>query len=54
MKNAAKPGGLSKTAAVSNLVRADYSEQSALSDSLVMAVEHLAKRISLFDHTYQG
>ena len=39
---------------VSNLVRADYSEKSALSDSLVMAVEHLAKRISLFDHTYQG
>ena len=39
---------------VSNLVRADYSEKSALSDSLVMAVEHLAKRISLAGYTYQG
>ena len=49
-----KAWGFIEDGRVSNLVRADYSEQSALSDSLVMAVEHLAKRISLFDHTYQG
>ena len=49
-----KAWGFIEDGRVSNLVRADYSEQSALSDSLIMAVEHLAKRISLFDHTYQG
>ena len=39
---------------VSNLVPADYTEKSALTHSLVMAVESLAKHISLADHTYQG
>jgi phosphoserine phosphatase len=39
---------------VSNLVPADYGEKSALSDSLIMAVESLANRISLAAHTYQG
>jgi hypothetical protein len=39
---------------VSNLVPADYGEKSALSDSLIMAVESMASRISLAAHTYQG
>ncbi len=39
---------------VSNLVPTDYSEGSGLSDSLIMAVESIAKRISLASHTYQG
>ncbi len=39
---------------VSNLVPADYTEKSALTHSLVMAVESLAKHISLAGHTYQG
>ena len=39
---------------VSNLARADYSEGSDLSNFLVMAVENIASRLSLADHTYQG
>ena len=39
---------------VSNLARADYSEKSTLADSLIMAVENLAERISLASHIYQG
>jgi hypothetical protein len=39
---------------VSNLVPTDYSEGSGLSDSLIMAVESIAGRISLASHTYQG
>ena len=39
---------------VSNLVPTDYREGSALSDSLMMAVESIASRISLASHTYQG
>lgn len=39
---------------VSNLVPTDYREGSALSDSLTMAVESIAARISLANHTYQG
>lgn len=39
---------------VSNLVPTDYKEGSGLSDSLIMAVESIAKRISLASHTYQG
>jgi len=39
---------------VSNLVPTDYSEGSGLSDSLIMAVESIAARISLASHTYQG
>ena len=39
---------------VSNLVPAEYGERSALSNSLIMAVESIANRISLSAHTYQG
>lgn len=39
---------------VSNLVPADYSEKSALTHSLIMAVESLATRISLAGTIYQG
>ena len=39
---------------LSNLARADYSEGSTLADSLRMAVENLAERISLASHIYQG
>jgi phosphoglycolate phosphatase-like HAD superfamily hydrolase len=39
---------------VSNLVPADYSDKSALSNSLIMAVESMARRIELNQMTYQG
>lgn len=39
---------------VSNLVPSDYTEGRGLSDSLMMAVESIARRISLASHTYQG
>ena len=39
---------------VSNLVPAEYGERTALSNSLVMAVESIARRISLEAATYQG
>lgn len=39
---------------VSNLVPADYTEKSALSNSLLMAVESMARKISLAGKTYQG
>ena len=39
---------------VSNLVPSDYSEKSALSYCLIMAVESIATRISLASQTYQG
>ena len=39
---------------VSNLVPADYSKSSALSISLMMATENIAKRIKLRSQTYQG
>jgi len=39
---------------VSNLVPADYSEGSALSDFLTMAVENLAWKITLEGRSYQG
>jgi hypothetical protein len=39
---------------VSNLVPADYSSGSALSNSLMMAVESMANRIALRRSTYQG
>ncbi len=39
---------------VSNLAPADYLENSALTHSLIMAVESLATRISLAGHVYQG
>jgi phosphoglycolate phosphatase-like HAD superfamily hydrolase len=39
---------------VSNLARADYGTRSSLSDSLMMAIESIARRIALRRHTYQG
>ncbi len=39
---------------VSNLVPADYSDRSALANSLMMAVESMARRIELTRLTYQG
>ena len=39
---------------VSNLVPADYREKSALSNSLDMAVEAVARRIAVNSSTYQG
>jgi hypothetical protein len=39
---------------VSNLVPADYSKKSALSNSLIMAVESIARRVALRQRTYQG
>ncbi|NKB37180.1 MAG: haloacid dehalogenase-like hydrolase [Gammaproteobacteria bacterium] len=39
---------------VSNLATQDYREGYGLSDSLIMAVESIARRISLASHTYQG
>ena len=39
---------------VSNLVPADYSLRSALSNSLTMAVEAMSRRIALRRSTYQG
>ena len=49
-----KAWGFIEDGRVSNLVPADYSEKSALTYFLIMAVESLAKRISLAGHTYQG
>ena len=46
--------GFAEQGRVLNLVPADYAENSALTNSLTMAVEQLAKRISLAGHTYQG
>jgi phosphoglycolate phosphatase-like HAD superfamily hydrolase len=39
---------------VSNLVPADYAERSALTNSLIMAIESMASRIRLNATTYQG
>jgi hypothetical protein len=39
---------------VSNLVPADYRKGSALSNSLIMAVESMARKIALRRSTYQG
>jgi len=39
---------------VSNLVPADYQEGSALSNSLLMAVESMVRRVELHEFTYQG
>ena len=39
---------------VSNLVPADYSKGSALEQSLLMAVDSMARRIALRGRTYQG
>ena len=39
---------------VSNLVPADYTEKSALANSLIMAVESMARKMELTRLTYQG
>ncbi len=39
---------------VSNLVPADYTENSALTNSLVMALESMSRKIELHHLTYQG
>ena len=39
---------------VSNLAPADFSANSATTNSLIMAVENFATKISLTSHTYQG
>jgi hypothetical protein len=39
---------------VSNLVPADYGEKSALTTSLMMALQSLANRVALRAQTYQG
>jgi hypothetical protein len=39
---------------VSNLVPADYGKKAALSDSLLMATESIARKIKLKGKTYQG
>ena len=39
---------------VSNLVPADYSKGSALEQSLLMAVDSMARRVALRGRTYQG
>jgi len=49
-----KAWGFIEDGRVSNLVPTDYREGSGLSDSLIMAVESIAGRISLASHTYQG
>lgn len=49
-----KAWGFIEDGRVSNLVPADYRDGSGLSDSLLMAVESIAGRISLASHTYQG
>lgn len=49
-----KAWGFIEDGRVSNLAPADYSEKSALTYSLTMAVESMATRLSLADHIYQG
>ena len=46
--------GFAEDGRVSNLVPADYSKKSALSNSLLMATEAIAKRIKLSGASYQG
>jgi|SRR5665213_740690 len=46
--------GFAEDGRVSNLVPADYSKRSALSNSLMMAVESIAKKMALQSQTYQG
>lgn len=46
--------GFTEDGRVSNLVPADYGKKSALSDSLLMATEAIAKRIKLTSTSYQG
>jgi hypothetical protein len=46
--------GFTEEGRVSNLVPADFTSRSALSDSLMMAVESIARRIALENQTYQG
>lgn len=46
--------GFAEDGRVSNLVPADYGRKSALSDSLLMATESIARRIKLAAASYQG
>ena len=46
--------GFTEDGRVSNLVPADYGKKSALSDSLMMATEAIARRIKLSGTSYQG
>lgn len=49
-----KAWGFIEDGRVSNLVPADYGSKSALSDSLTMAVENMANKITLRRISYQG
>jgi phosphoserine phosphatase len=49
-----KAGGFIEDGRVSNLVPADYTSKSALSNSLMMAVESIANRIAIRHSSYQG
>lgn len=49
-----KAWGFVEDGRVSNLVSADYKEGSDLIGFLTLAVENIAKRIALAQHTYQG
>jgi hypothetical protein len=49
-----KAWGFIEDGRVSNLVPADYGSKSALSNSLTMAVESIAKKITLRRTSYQG
>ncbi|MBN2401878.1 MAG: haloacid dehalogenase-like hydrolase [Spirochaetes bacterium] len=49
-----KAWGFIEDGRVSNLVPADYTSRSALSNSLMMAVESIANRIAIRQSSYQG
>ncbi len=49
-----KAWGFIEDGRVSNLVPADYTSKSALSNSLMMAVESIANRIAIRHSSYQG
>ena len=49
-----RPWGFIEDGRVSNLVPADYSEDSALADSLLMAIDSIARKKLLDQHSYIG
>ena len=49
-----KAWGFTEEGRVLNLVPADYGKNSALSNSLIMAIDSIAGKINLRSHTYQG
>ena len=49
-----KAWGFVEDGRVSNLVSADYKQGSELTRFLTLAVENIAERIALAQHTYQG